>query len=113
MQTDKDADFGDFNGNPGFSISTMIDLQRVFVCIDMASDDPLRNDDLDYLQMVSKSAHRFSTKVVLPMSASADFRTGIDGFHFSFFGFWFERALELAHPHVTTTDHVPFQFQFK
>lgn len=67
--------FEDWKCEPGFAASIVVDLQRIFVCLDAASNDPDRKDDVEYLQMVAKNAAKFSSKIVLPMSANSEWRT--------------------------------------
>ena len=73
----KVADFEPYAGEPGLSASIMVDLQRVFICLDIDNE----TNDLQYLEMVARGAAKFSSKVVLPMSANSEWRTGCSVCH--------------------------------
>lgn len=73
-------DFESYEACPGIAAATMIDLQRVFICLDIEPEENQNPVDTSYLQMVMAASHKFSSKVVLPMSANAEWRT--EGFEF-------------------------------
>lgn len=74
------ADFEKYQANPGFASAIMIDLQRVFICLDIEPGENQPPVDTTYFQMVMAASQSFSSKVVLPMSANSEWRT--EGFEF-------------------------------
>ena len=57
----------------GFSVDIMRDLQRVFACLKVAQDGPVKDSEHEYLAKVSACGD-FGARVTVPMSAQGAWR---------------------------------------
>lgn len=57
----------------GFSSVLVIDLQRVFACVEVHTGEE-GSFNMDYISQVASASSSFSPRVVLPMSASSEWR---------------------------------------
>lgn len=66
---------GDHEGLSGFSAAVVMDIQRIFACLEISAEqtDP---DHQEYIAAVAKHSDSFSSKVVMPMSAQSEWRLG-------------------------------------
>lgn len=68
-------DIEKYSGDLGFASQIVIDLQRLFMCLEMQKD----SIDESWVLMAHKMAKLFSGKVVLPMSSNSEWRIGLSG----------------------------------
>ena len=69
-----DEELAEYRSDPGFGKQVMIDLQRLFACLE--ADKGEDNIDAEYVAEISKLNSHFSGKIVLPMNSNTQWRTG-------------------------------------
>ena len=62
-----------YSGESGFSCKVIVDLQRVFACLDIGNEQGDGWNQV-YVADVAKATDSFSSKVVMPMSAQSEWR---------------------------------------
>ena len=69
------TEYDQYSCTPGFSAQIMIDVQRLGACLQVESSENADPSDEPYIVAAAKLAPLFSSKVVLPMSSNAQWRT--------------------------------------
>lgn len=70
-------DLNEYKAMPGFAHQVMVDLQRIFACLEVEKKggDGNGSFDEDYVVAVSRQSEHFSKRILLSMNSMAQWRT--------------------------------------